>query len=257
MSAAYNADDQKAEDNAARLAAALLKQYGLGIDCLFTHTHWLNVRDGVKGDVDTLNTKRNPYKYCPAYILPHWEKFKAKVQAYLEDDELYRVRKTWDDAKSQTGAFKSLDNAKKSCATGYSVFDEDGDVVHSNAEKSYAKGMKVTLKSFCKNKHGNRENPNDDSALFQQTFQFVMILCTKMITNDRCRSNRISNECGKENHIDVHQYTVSGNAILACIFHQLHIVQHTDNGHGNIAHQLRRTICAGFQQCSSVKSCFC
>ena len=145
MSAAYNADDQKAEDNAARLAAALLKQYGLGIDCLFTHTHWLNVRDGVKGDVDTLNTKRNPYKYCPAYILPHWEKFKAKVQAYLDDDELYRVRKTWDDAKSQTGAFKSLDNAKKSCATGYSVFDEDGDVVHSNG-KSYAKGTKVTLK---------------------------------------------------------------------------------------------------------------
>ena len=146
MSSAYNADDQKAEDNSARLAASLLKQYGLGIECLFTHTHWLNVRDGVKGDVDTLNTKRNPYKYCPAYILPHWEKFKAKVQAYLDDDELYRVRKTWDDAKSQTGAFKSLDNAKKSCATGYSVFDEDGDVVHSNAEKSYAKGMKVTLK---------------------------------------------------------------------------------------------------------------
>lgn len=146
MSAAYNADDQKAEDNAARLAAALLKQYGLGIECLFTHTHWLNVRDGINGDVDTLNTKRNPYKHCPAYILPHWTEFKAKVQAYLADDELYRVRKTWDDSKSQTGAFKSLDNAKKSCASGYSVFDEDGDVVHSNTEKSYAKGMKVTLK---------------------------------------------------------------------------------------------------------------
>ena len=145
MSSAYNANDQKSEDNAARLAAALLKQYELGIECLFTHTHWLNVRDGVNGDVDTLNTKRNPYKYCPAYILPHWDKFKAKVQAYLADDELYRVRKTWDDAKSQTGAFKSLDNAKKSCATGYSVFDEDGKSVHTNG-KSYAKGTKVTLK---------------------------------------------------------------------------------------------------------------
>ncbi len=146
MSSAYNADDQKAEDNAARLAAALLKQYGLGIDCLFTHTHWLNVRDGIKGSVDTLNTKRNPYKYCPAYILPHWEKFKAKVQAYLADDELYRVRKTWDDAKSQTGAFKSLDNAKKSCKAGYSVFNENGTAVFT-AEKAHKKGDKVTLKN--------------------------------------------------------------------------------------------------------------
>ena len=144
MSSAYNDKDKKSEDNCARLVAALLKKYGLGIECLFTHTHWLNVRDGVKGDVDTLNTKRNPYKYCPAYILPHWAEFKAKVQAYLADDELYRVRKTWDDAKSQTGAFKSLDNAKKSCAAGYSVFDEEGKAVHTN-RKFYAKGTKVKL----------------------------------------------------------------------------------------------------------------
>ena len=40
----------------------------------------------------------------------------------------YRVRKSWADASSQKGAFKSLDNAKK-CADenpGYSVFDESG-----------------------------------------------------------------------------------------------------------------------------------
>ena len=41
---------------------------------------------------------------------------------------LYRVRKTWADAKSQKGAYKVLANAKK-CADanpGYSVFDENG-----------------------------------------------------------------------------------------------------------------------------------
>ncbi len=40
----------------------------------------------------------------------------------------YRVRKTWEDSKSQKGAFKILENAKK-CADsnpGYSVFDVDG-----------------------------------------------------------------------------------------------------------------------------------
>ena len=44
----------------------------------------------------------------------------------------YRVRKSWADAKSQKGAYKILDNAKK-CADqnpGYKVFDVDGKVVY-------------------------------------------------------------------------------------------------------------------------------
>ena len=46
--------------------------------------------------------------------------------------ELYRVRKTWSDAKSQKGAYKILANAKK-CADanpGYSVFDSKGTLVY-------------------------------------------------------------------------------------------------------------------------------
>ena len=42
--------------------------------------------------------------------------------------QLYRVRKTWSDSKSQKGAYKILSNAKK-CADanpGYSVFDNNG-----------------------------------------------------------------------------------------------------------------------------------
>ena len=84
MSGNYNENDRASEDNAARLAAELLKTYGLSIDNLYTHTHWLNVRDGYKGSVDYLNTlKRKNVKYCPLYILPHWQAFKAKVAQYL------------------------------------------------------------------------------------------------------------------------------------------------------------------------------
>ena len=83
MSSAYNVTDKKSEDNCARLAAALLKKHGLDINHLYTHTHWLNVRDGKSGSVDYLNTARNPYKMCPAYILPHWAEFKKKVQGYM------------------------------------------------------------------------------------------------------------------------------------------------------------------------------
>ena len=50
---------------------------------------------------------------------------------------LYRVRKSWNDTKSQKGAFKSLDNAKKRCNenVGYSVFDDKGKVVYTNTPK--------------------------------------------------------------------------------------------------------------------------
>ena len=49
---------------------------------------------------------------------------------------LYRVRKSWSDAKSQKGAFNNLENAKK-CAdsnAGYSVFDESGKVVYTGKQ---------------------------------------------------------------------------------------------------------------------------
>lgn len=145
MSSAYNDRDKKSEDNAAKLAAALLKKYNLSIDHLYTHIHWLNVRDGKSGGVDYLNTAKNTYKMCPLYILPHWSAFKAKVQSYMNSDtsasttptttQLYRVRKSWSDAKSQIGAFSSLENAKKACKSGYSVFDSHGNVVYP-AKKS-------------------------------------------------------------------------------------------------------------------------
>ena len=129
MSSAYNNKDKKSEDNCARLAAALLNKYNLDISHLYTHNHWYS------------------RKYCPVYILPHWDKFKAKVQSYMNTDkQLYRVRKSWSDVKSQLGAFSSLDNAKKACKAGYSVFDESGKAVFT-ATKSLKKGDKVMLKN--------------------------------------------------------------------------------------------------------------
>ena len=83
MSAKYTDADKASEDNAARIAAEILKTYGLTIDNLYTHTHWLNVRDGKKGTVDQLNVMHHNYKMCPLYILPHWQSFKTKVAGYM------------------------------------------------------------------------------------------------------------------------------------------------------------------------------
>ena len=49
--------------------------------------------------------------------------------------QLYRVRKSWTDAKAQIGAFSSLENAKKACKAGYAVFDSNGKQVYP-AKKS-------------------------------------------------------------------------------------------------------------------------
>lgn len=55
------------------------------------------------------------------------------------NEPLYRVRKTWEDASSQVGAYKVLDNAKAECDKykGYGVFDEKGKKVYppSSTEK--------------------------------------------------------------------------------------------------------------------------
>jgi len=59
----------------------------------------------------------------------------ASKPAPAETEIWYRVRKSWADASSQKGAFKSLENAKK-CANenpGHSVFDESGKAVYTRA----------------------------------------------------------------------------------------------------------------------------
>ena len=198
MSSAYNSTNKKSEDNTAKLAAALLKQYGLDINHLYTHTHWLNVRDGRNGTVDQLNTMYNRYKMCPAYILPHWAEFKKKVQSYLNagtftisahsTKQLYRVRKSWTDTKSQLGAYSSLENAKKACKAGYSVFDNSGKVVYF-VVKTYAKGTKVTLNNVTLYSSSTAKTGTKKSGTYY--------LYDGQVVNNRMRITNSASNCGK------------------------------------------------------------
>jgi hypothetical protein len=70
-------DDAKAEDNGARLAAAILTRHGLTVDQLYTHNHWMGLPDTIVSGAG---------KNCPLFILPHWAEFKAKVQSYMPQD---------------------------------------------------------------------------------------------------------------------------------------------------------------------------
>lgn len=88
MSGKTGAGNVKARDNAARLAAYLLRQNGLTADNLYTHTYWLHVRDGHTKLSDTANTDKwctapHSYKICPYYIIPDWLGFKKQVDKYI------------------------------------------------------------------------------------------------------------------------------------------------------------------------------
>ena len=62
---------------------------------------------------------------------------KAAIKKAIENQstpQIYRVRKSWNDASSQVGAFTNLENAKALCdkfGAAYSVFDNTGKVVYS------------------------------------------------------------------------------------------------------------------------------
>jgi hypothetical protein len=66
MDGTGSAADVGAEDRGALLAAILLKKHGLAITRLKTHRDWY------------------PAKYCPLYILPHWNAFVNRVTGYLQ-----------------------------------------------------------------------------------------------------------------------------------------------------------------------------
>lgn len=73
-------------------------------------------------------------------------------------NELYRVRKSWTDVKSQLGAYSSILNAKKACKDGYSVFDSKGNVVFSNIKKETTPAKKTNTqvaKEVIEGKWGN------------------------------------------------------------------------------------------------------
>ncbi len=69
-----------------------------------------------------------------------FDKYAATTPAERLTSGFYRVRLTWEDAKSQKGAYRILANAKKTADAnpGYSVFDPDGHPVYPVKEDTPA-----------------------------------------------------------------------------------------------------------------------
>ena len=79
----------------------------------------------------------NPYVYNTTAHT--WDEFRKKISGGAvapTTDKLYRVRKSWEDAASQLGAFEELENAKKACKAGYTVYDWNGKAVYPKTSES-------------------------------------------------------------------------------------------------------------------------
>ena len=133
-----------AVDRAVELTKYLMQTYGIDADHVIRHYD-------VSG------------KLCPGIIgwnedsgdVSAWKAFKARLTGAstssttatattTSTDNLYRVRKSWSDSKSQIGAYKSLDSAKSVADknNGYYVFDGKGNIVYPKTESSYM--VKIT-----------------------------------------------------------------------------------------------------------------
>lgn len=98
-------------------------------------------KDGHFVHIDTRTTKSFWYGQAQAYRAtfggtPIEEK--PKEEEKVETKELYRVRKTWEDAKSQVGAYQNLSNAKAACDKAgkeYHVYNSKGEVIYPEEVK--------------------------------------------------------------------------------------------------------------------------
>ena len=110
-------------------------------------------RNGIKklnytGDTRGNVTRHNMFvpTSCPGpYLQSKFPYIVSEVNKRLcASEEIYRVRKSWSDAKSQVGAYKNLENAKKACPNGYYVFNSAGKVIYpvvSNPGIDYAQSF--------------------------------------------------------------------------------------------------------------------
>lgn len=130
---------------AAELTRHLMEKYGVPASNIIRHYD-------VTGKICP-----NPYVYNSTGHT--WEEFKRLVSGSNSVDkmqQLYRVRRSWEDEKSQMGAFSSLDNAKKACKNGYTVYDWNGKTVYSKVAAGntipVADTAEKTIWDFLKNK---------------------------------------------------------------------------------------------------------
>ena len=106
---------------------------------------------------------------------------------------LYRVRKSWSDAKSQKGAFRDFDNAKK-CANanaGYKVFDASGNEVYPN-KVTLSKSVDTLANEVLAGNWGNGSDRANRLRAAGYDYDAVQNRVNEILSGTNSNSNRKS-----------------------------------------------------------------
>lgn len=173
-----------AVSNAVELVRALMVEFNIGENHVIRHYD-------VTG------------KQCPGIVgwnaesgnETKWKEFKRRISGAGDETKsvLYRVRKSWLSPYTQLGAYKVLDNAKKCCPVGYSVFDESGKAVFTNYRKDWKKGEAVTIADKAQ-LFANESTATPSSRIPGGVYYIYDGVCCK---NGRYRITTSKDKCGK------------------------------------------------------------
>jgi N-acetylmuramoyl-L-alanine amidase len=132
-----------------------------------------------------------------------------------KQEQWYRVRLNWSDSKSQKGAFKNLDGAKK-CADenkGYKVFDESGKVVYE--PKAEAPKSKPIQTQPTPQPEDKCEYHNDIMGKSVATKEQMIYLIEKAIEDGKIPSNNVPKDIARDFYDVGEAEGVRGDVALA------------------------------------------
>ena len=139
-------------------------------------------------------------KLCPGIIgwnedsgnVTEWKHFKERIsggttpktddKTDTQKKQIYRVRKTATDAKTQIGAFTVLDNAKKTADknSGYKVFDVSGNVVYT-PKTGTKKTVAEIAKEVIQGKWGNGDERKNHLTAAGYDYQAVQAEVNRLL----------------------------------------------------------------------------
>ena len=90
-------------------------------------------------------------------------------------------------------------------------------------------------------------------ALAEQVVQLVPVGGPEVEADDRGAAHGVAQEDGHENKVHVHNDPIGGHAVLPRQAHELEVIEHVHQGHGQVGHQLRRAVGAGLEQGPAVE----
>lgn len=155
---------------AVELCVYLCKLYSLSVESIICHSE--GYKKGIASNHgDVMHWFPIHGKSMDVFRADVKMALKPTVPSHKPKDIIYRVRKSWDDTKSQKGAYRDLENAK-GCADvnpGYKVFDEGGKVVYAGKSVSshdiYTVVKGDSIWKIAKEKLGNGERYIEIKAL--------------------------------------------------------------------------------------------